>query len=160
MRSTPCLLALFSLVTLWASSLALRGLVRPRRAAWYPKAEVTFSDALAAARKELWTAQAFSTSRDARDRATIPKALFDRLADAACHQPERAKLELRAGNPDRLQSVFFIDYIRQPCALGRRPVHGIIGNRRRMVTCSPEFRPGISWVQRLSLRPVTAWFED
>jgi len=35
-RTIPCLLALFSLVTLWASSLAARGLVLPRRAACYP----------------------------------------------------------------------------------------------------------------------------
>ncbi len=47
-RTTPCLLALFSLVTLWASDLAARGLVQPRRAAWYAKPAVTFSDALAA----------------------------------------------------------------------------------------------------------------
>ncbi len=32
-RITPCLLALFSLVTLWASDLAARGLILPRLAA-------------------------------------------------------------------------------------------------------------------------------
>ena len=84
-RTTPCLLALFSLVTLRAANLAARGLVLPRRASWYAKAQVTFSDALAAVRKELWTAQAFPTSRHARDLATIPRALLDRLTDAACH---------------------------------------------------------------------------
>ena len=52
-RTTPCLLALFSLVTLWASDLAARGLVLPRRAAWYAKPAVTFSDALAAVRRQL-----------------------------------------------------------------------------------------------------------
>jgi hypothetical protein len=84
-RTTPCLLALVSLVTLWADTLARRGLVRPRRAEWYPKANATFSDALAAVRKELWIAQVFSTSREDGDRATIPRALFDRLTDAACY---------------------------------------------------------------------------
>jgi hypothetical protein len=84
-RTTPCLLALFSLVTLWASSLAARGLVQPRRAAWYAKPAVTFSDALAAVRKELWTAQPFSTFPNARDMATIPRALLDSLTEAACY---------------------------------------------------------------------------
>ena len=84
-RTTPCLLALFSLVTLWASSLAARGLIEPRRAAWYAKSAVTFSDALAAVRKELWTAQALSTSAPDRDMVEIPAALLDRLTQAACY---------------------------------------------------------------------------
>ena len=53
-RTTPALLGLFSLVTLWAEDL-LGGGVVPRRAAWYPKPQPTFSDALAAVRHRLWT---------------------------------------------------------------------------------------------------------
>jgi len=84
-RTTPCLLALFSLITLWAGDLAARGLVLPRRAAWYAKPEVTFSDALAAIRRQLWIAQAFSTSPQAQNTATIPRALLDSLTEAACY---------------------------------------------------------------------------
>ncbi len=84
-RTTPCLLALFSLATLWASDLAGRGLVQPRRAAWYAKPAVTFSDALAAVRRQLWIAQAFSTSPHAKDVATIPSALLNSLMEAACY---------------------------------------------------------------------------
>jgi len=84
-RTTPCLLALFSLVTLWATDLAARSLVLPRRAAWYAKPAVTFSDALAAVRRQLWIAQAFSTSRQAQDMATIPRALLNSLMEAACY---------------------------------------------------------------------------
>ena len=84
-RTTPCLLALFSLVTLWASDLAARGLVQPRRATWYAKPAVTFSDALAAVRRQLWIAQAFSTSAPDRDMATIPRVLLDSLTEAACY---------------------------------------------------------------------------
>ena len=84
-RTTPCLLALLSLVTLWASELAARGLVLPRRAAWYAKPEVTFSDALAAVRRQPWIAQAFSTSPHAQNMATIPRALLNSLMEAACH---------------------------------------------------------------------------
>ena len=84
-RTTPCLLALFSLVTHWASDLAARGIVLPRRAAWYAKPAVTFSDALAAIRRQLWITQAFSTSPNARDVAIIPRALLDNLTEAACY---------------------------------------------------------------------------
>ncbi len=61
-RTTPCLLALFSLVTLRASDLAAHGLVLPRRAAWYEKLTITFSDALAAVRRQFWITQAFLRS--------------------------------------------------------------------------------------------------
>ncbi len=84
-RTTPCLLALFSLVTLWAGDLAARGLVLPRRAAWYAKPEITFSDALAAIRRQLWIAQAFSTSPQTQNMATIPRRLLDSLTEAACY---------------------------------------------------------------------------
>ena len=84
-RTTPCLLALFSLVTLWASGLAARGLILPRRAAWYAKPKITFSDALAAVRRELWATQAFSTSAPDRDVIKIPAAFLDRLTQAACY---------------------------------------------------------------------------
>ena len=50
-RTTPALLGLFSLVTLWAG--ARCGGVRARSAAWYPKPRPTFSDALAAVRYRL-----------------------------------------------------------------------------------------------------------
>ena len=52
-RRIPWLLALFSLMTLWANDVFSHGLVLPRRAAWYPKQELTFPDALAAGRQEL-----------------------------------------------------------------------------------------------------------
>ena len=84
-RTTPCLPALFSLVAPRASDLAARGLVLPRRAAWYAKHAATFSDALAAVRRQLWIAQAFSTSPRAQDMATIPRVLLDSLTEAACY---------------------------------------------------------------------------
>jgi hypothetical protein len=83
-RTTPLLLGLFSLITLWADELFTRGLVSPRRAAWYPKPALTFSDALAAVRHALWTAEAFPTSADHADVAKIPRAVLDRLTQAAC----------------------------------------------------------------------------
>src|SRR5439155_1012965 len=76
-RTTPALLGLFSLVTLWAG--ATRGGVRPRSAAWYPKPRPTFSDALAAVRHRLWTSTTFTTSRRHGDVAEIPRATLEQL---------------------------------------------------------------------------------
>jgi hypothetical protein len=47
MRTTPALLGLFSLVTLWAHDLAAEIPLVPATAAWYPKSHCTFSDAIA-----------------------------------------------------------------------------------------------------------------
>jgi len=73
------------LVALWASDLAARGLVLPRRATWYAKPAITFSDTLAAVRRKLWIAQAFSTSLHAQNMATIPSALLNSLTEAASY---------------------------------------------------------------------------
>jgi hypothetical protein len=83
-RTTPALLGLFSLVTLWANELFAHQLAPPRRAAWYPKPQITFSDALAVVRYHLWTAAISSDSADHADLAKIPRALLDRLTQAAC----------------------------------------------------------------------------
>ena len=79
-RTTPALLGLFSLVTVWSNE-ALKDGWKPRQAAWYAKSRLTFSDALAVVRAELWSAS-FETSR--RDQAKIPRALLNRLTEAAC----------------------------------------------------------------------------
>ena len=43
------------------------------------------SDAVAAVRRELWTAQAFSTPAPDRNTGEIPTALPDNLTEAACY---------------------------------------------------------------------------
>ncbi|HEX3865699.1 MAG TPA: transposase, partial [Gemmatimonadaceae bacterium] len=53
-RTTPALLGLFSLITLWAHELSAKSAPSLRAASWYPKPLPTFSDAIAAARRELW----------------------------------------------------------------------------------------------------------
>jgi hypothetical protein len=82
-RTTPALLGLFSLVTLWAGEVIIDGRA-PRQAAWYRKPQFTFSDAIATVRYKLWASAVFETSRDTRDRVEIPRALLDRLTQAAC----------------------------------------------------------------------------
>src|SRR5215475_9939456 len=51
LRTTPALLALFSIVTLWTHDLAKSRKLKPRTAAWYSKSVLTFSYAIAAVRR-------------------------------------------------------------------------------------------------------------
>ena len=56
-RTTPCLLALFSLVTLLAARLDRRARSAVRTDAWYRKPRPTFADTLAAVRRQFWREQ-------------------------------------------------------------------------------------------------------
>jgi DDE superfamily endonuclease len=86
LRTTPALLGLFSLITIWAStSSGSPGRMRPRAAAWYAKSELTFSDAIAAVRRVLWSHPNFSMSRKGRDVVEIPRTLLHRLTDTLCY---------------------------------------------------------------------------
>jgi hypothetical protein len=87
LRTTPALLGLFSLVTLWASHLAAERGPTPERVIWYPKPLPTFSDALMLVRHELWTEQAFAASPHDRHIRKVPAALLDRLLLVACRPP-------------------------------------------------------------------------
>ncbi|WP_194725691.1 hypothetical protein [Noviherbaspirillum malthae] len=55
-RTTPAILALYSVVTLLAKPLFEQGLVAIRTAAWYDKQVATFSDTIALVRRYLWYA--------------------------------------------------------------------------------------------------------
>ena len=86
-RTTPALLGLFSLVTLFAHGRMMRaaGVFR-RQAAWYHKRDPTFSDALAMVRKELWAQErAFCGSPSATDTVKVPRSLVERLTEAVCY---------------------------------------------------------------------------
>ena len=85
MRTTPALLGLFSLVILWAHDLAARLPLAPRTAAWYPKTHCTFSDAIAAVRRQIWHHQVSCLSRQHRDVIQIPRQLWDRAANVLAY---------------------------------------------------------------------------
>ena len=87
LRTTPALLGLFSLVTLWANRIKGEHGVLPNRVRWYPKAEPTFSDALALVRRELWTSPTFATSPHHRESAKNTDRLLNRLINVACNPP-------------------------------------------------------------------------
>ena len=82
-RTTPALLGLFSLVTLWAAE--AQTALHPRIAAWYAKEDPTFSDAIATVRRVLWAFPNFSISRKRPDNVEIPGALLQRLIEAVCY---------------------------------------------------------------------------
>jgi hypothetical protein len=88
LRATPCLLGLFSLVTLMADRSWQAGRPPvPRQSAWYAKVNPTFSDALAAVRIALWKQQQkkhFCRSGSPTETlkiptTKIPTTLFERL---------------------------------------------------------------------------------
>jgi len=85
LRTTPALLGLCSLVTLWAHPRMGSAADLARQAAWYRKALPTFSDALALVRRELWAQTAFCMSARDPDVEKIPRAFLDRLTDALCY---------------------------------------------------------------------------
>lgn len=84
-RSTPVILALFSIVTLLANRLVRAEHLPLRSAAWYAKSVPTFSDALAAVRGHLWRHIDFHTSRANADIIKVPRAAFRQLREAACY---------------------------------------------------------------------------
>lgn len=61
-RTTPTLMALFSIVTLWADKLHADGKLLVPTCAWYQKPHPTFSDAIASVRRQIWRNQKFLTS--------------------------------------------------------------------------------------------------
>ena len=81
LRTTPALLGLFSLVTVFAHQFLQGQELAVRQAAWYPKTVATFSDTLAFVRQQLWPVSISWMSPDKPDVVIIPKALFERLTD-------------------------------------------------------------------------------
>jgi hypothetical protein len=85
LRTTPALLGLFSIVSLWMHDITQGRDIAPKTAAWYPKARLTFSDAIAAVRKEIWDHQISCLSRSPADTIKIPRQAWDRMANAVAY---------------------------------------------------------------------------
>ncbi len=81
LRTTPALLGLFALVTLFAHHLLQGQALPPRGAAWYPKPRPTFSDPLALVRQHLWPVTISYISPAKPDMVEIPRVLRARLMD-------------------------------------------------------------------------------
>ncbi len=83
-RTTPCLFGLFSLVVLLALRLHPSSLP-VRTAAWYPTAQASFSDALAAVRFDLWRSLNINISSTNPDMLLISKTALDSLINLVCY---------------------------------------------------------------------------
>jgi hypothetical protein len=86
LRTTPALLGLYSLITVWAHGLMRTPAtaVRPHSATWYNKSQPTFSDAIAAVRRVLWTPRDLSVSRQGSETVEIPVRLLKRFVETLC----------------------------------------------------------------------------
>ena len=84
-RTTPALLGIFSLVTLFAHQRMRQSTDAIRQAAWYHKAYPTFADALALVRKELWAQETFYRSPREADTVKVPRALVECLTETLCY---------------------------------------------------------------------------
>jgi hypothetical protein len=84
-RTTPCVLGLYSLVTLLAARLREQHALTVRREAWYAKENVTFSDTLAMVRRWLGAEQRFQLSQPTADMMKVPRSFFERLTETLCY---------------------------------------------------------------------------
>jgi DDE superfamily endonuclease len=78
-RTSPVLLALYSLVTLLAWRLSQGGQIPVPVTTWYHKAEPTFADCLAVVRQHLWRARYVVNSTAEPDFVQFPREAFERL---------------------------------------------------------------------------------
>jgi hypothetical protein len=78
-RTTPVLLALFSLVTVLALRLSQNGQIPLPVTAWYHNAEPTVADCLALVRRHLWCARYFVNSTAEPEFVQFPREALDLL---------------------------------------------------------------------------------
>lgn len=78
-RSTPVLMGLFSIVTLWAGLLFKEQKLTTFSTAWYQKPYPTFSDAIASVRYRIWRYQHFCTSVEKPDMQKPHPLLIEHL---------------------------------------------------------------------------------
>ena len=83
-RTTPCLLAVFSWVTLLADRLARQDTLPLPQDTWYRKVRPTFADALAAVRQHYWEHRGFRLSRRKNQVGKLPRALRESIIYALC----------------------------------------------------------------------------
>ena len=81
-RMTPCLLGLFSIVTLLGKQLTLMARWATTTTAWYRKQRPTFLDTLATVRRDIWYEQGFVTSSRAANTRKLRPNLRSGIAYA------------------------------------------------------------------------------
>ena len=61
--------------------------LKPKTAAWYPKAVITISDAMAWVRREIRGHQLSFMSRPRRDTIEMPRQIWERMENALAYAP-------------------------------------------------------------------------
>lgn len=84
-RTTPALMALYSIITLTSGALMKAETKVIRTATWHTKRQPTFSDAIALLRRLLWSESYFPMSDSGSEMIKIPRSLLERLTDAVCY---------------------------------------------------------------------------
>lgn len=87
-RTTPVLFGLYTLILFMADKLNTMKPLRSQKTAWYQKENVTFSDALRAVRKEIWSNRYFNgfdneSEPDVNISKDLVSSLLDQLAEVA-----------------------------------------------------------------------------
>ncbi len=80
LRTTPVLMALFSIITLWADQLKAEQKLTVFETSWYQKSHPTFSDAIASVRYRIWRFQYFSISVKNSDMEKLNNFFVNHLA--------------------------------------------------------------------------------
>ena len=78
-------MGLFSLVTLLAEQHLSTSSVFIPLPTWSRKDHLTFADALALVRRELWGYQTFRLSSETTDTVKVPRLLIQHLTDTLCY---------------------------------------------------------------------------
>jgi hypothetical protein len=86
-RTTPVLMALFSLVCLMVYQWRERWASLPRSSAWYLKSQATFSDCLALVRRTIWAEGNYTNSTPGPAMVLISADRLDRLLDQLAATP-------------------------------------------------------------------------
>lgn len=78
-RTTPVLMGLFSIVTLWVNDMQKQKGIKVQSSAWYQKQHPTFSDAIASVRTRIWQNQKFLTSNKTGEVNNLNEPLISHL---------------------------------------------------------------------------------
>jgi len=85
LRTTPALLALFSIVVMLANQTQAHYPFNLPNTAWYHKSFPTFADALALVRQQLWQFRLFQLSDGKTDTVNVPLTFFKSWSDLLCY---------------------------------------------------------------------------
>jgi hypothetical protein len=84
-RTSPVLLGLFSLVTLFAHHLKAQSPFVLTNSIWYTKSLPTFIDALALVRRSIWDSRLFQLSLDNPTSQKVPPQFLELWAQLLCY---------------------------------------------------------------------------